>query len=135
MQEGIAQATLLGKFLNEGNHAIDLILSSDTERATSTAALIATEINYPLRQIAFSEKIYSGILNDLLTLMKATPDTKQNVMIVGHYPTVLELNNYLTDTKKLGISTCELILLEIEAGWSDLKSGSGKCILNHHPSC
>jgi phosphohistidine phosphatase len=113
---------------------MDLIMSSDAERAKSTTVLISNALQYPLHQILFTEKIYSGTLNDLLAILKDIPDTIHHVMMVGHFPAILELNNLLSDSVKAGLSTCELIVLEFTEPWTDITSGSGKRILNYYPT-
>lgn len=132
--EGIDQATLLGKFLNSSNYQIDLIIASDAVRAKSTAMLVAAEINYPIHQIQFAEKIYSGAMDDLLAVIQKTPDSVKQVLMVGHCPTIVELNNYLSNSQKNNMETCELTLFNIEGGWSELVSGAGEVMLNYRPS-
>ncbi len=132
--EGMVEATQLGKFLKANNYNADLIISSHAERAKATAQRVAAEINYPVTQIHFEEKIYSGAMNDLLTLIQQTPDSIQRLLLIGHYPTIVELNNYLSDSQKMSMETCELTLLNFNAGWSEIFEGSGELILNYHPS-
>ena len=131
--EGIDQATHLGKFLNSSNYNIDLIIASDAVRAKSTAQLVASEINYPVHQIQFAEKIYSGVMDDLLALIQKTPDSVNRVLLVGHCPTIIELNNYLSDVQKSSMETCELTLFTMEVGWSELFEGAGELKLNYRP--
>jgi len=132
--EGLLEATLLGKFLNSNNFDADLIISSDAERAKATAQQVASEINYPAQRIHFAEKIYSGAMNDLLALIQQTPDSIERMLLIGHYPTLVELNNYLSDSQKMSMETCELTLLSFNASWSEIYEGSGVHILNYHPS-
>jgi len=133
-QEGVVQAQSLGKCLAEANHQMDVIISSNAERAKSTALLIASSINYPIDQIKFVEKIYSGVLDDHRNLIRNIPDTMYKVMMVGHYPTILELHNYLTHSNKPGLSTCELNVLEIKDRWQELTEGGAKCMGNYIPT-
>lgn len=133
--QGIDEAIVLGKYLSANNYNINLIISSYAERARATAHLIASEINYPIHQIQYSEKIYSGTMNDLLTLIQQTSDAVENLLLVGHYPAIVDLNNYLSDSNKTSMETCELICLNFDSSWSAL--GEASCILkmNYHPSC
>jgi phosphohistidine phosphatase len=132
--EGIAEATQLGKFLKANNYNADLIISSHAERAKATSRQVAAEINYPGQRIHFAEKIYSGTMNDLLSLIQQTPDSIEHLLLVGHYPTIVELNNYLSDSQKMSMETCELTLLNFNSGWSGILEGSGEHILSYHPS-
>jgi len=132
---GIKEATMLGKYLNESNHTVDLIISSDATRAHSTATLLASEIKYPIHQIQYSEKIYSGSLSDLLIMIGQTSDSMKTILLVGHYPTIVELNNYLADTQKTSMQPCELTVLAFTSGWSELSMRCGICMLTYLPSC
>lgn len=132
--EGIAEATQLGKFLKANNYNADLIISSHAERAKATAHQVAAQINYPAQRIQFAEQIYSGAMNDLLTLIQQTPESIEHLLLIGHYPTIVELNNYLSDSQKMSMETCELTVLSFNTGWSTIVEGSGDFILNYHPS-
>ena len=132
--EGIFQATQLGKFLNDSNYHIDLIIASDSVRTTSTATLIANTINYPLHQIKWMEKIYHGGLNDLLAIINEISDDVHHLLLVGHNPTISELNNCLTGNQKSSMSTCELNLISIASRWDEIKVGCGHPVLNFQPS-
>ena len=128
--EGVAQATALGTHLAASDYKIDLIISSDAERAKSTAELIASTTHYPSDRILYKQKLYSGTLTDLIHVVREIPNTAQQVLMVGHYPTILELHNHLMNEEKPGMATCELSLAEIEVEWANIQLGSGTSILN-----
>jgi phosphohistidine phosphatase len=132
--EGILQANQLGKYLNESNYNINLIMTSDAVRAKTTATLIANTINYPTHQIKWAEKIYSGGLNELLAILKETPDDTQHLLLVGHNPTISELAIYLSGAPMLSMSTCELNLIQINTMWTELGDGCGKHVLSYQPA-
>jgi phosphohistidine phosphatase len=132
--EGLIQASQLGKFLNESGYSIDLIVASDSVRTTSTASLIADTINYPIPEIEWLEKIYSGALNDLLAIIHNLPDDVQHLLLVGHNPTLSELNNYLSGSQQVTMSTCELSLISIPGRWDEIIAGCGQRVINFQPS-
>jgi phosphohistidine phosphatase len=132
--EGIIQATQLGKYLNESNYNIDLMIASDAVRAKATATLIADTIGYAAHQIKWVEKIYSGGLNELLTILKEIPDATQHILLVGHNPTISELAIYLSGAQGLSMSTCELNLIQMNTIWRYLTEGCGRHVLSYQPS-
>ncbi len=132
--EGFLQAAALGKYLNESNYSIDLMIASNSVRTTTTATLIAHTINYPLHQIKLMEKIYTGGLPDLLAIINEIPDAVQHLLLVGHNPTISELNNYLRGSQNLTMSTCELNLISTNNQWNELTGGCGQGVLNFQPS-
>lgn len=131
--EGILEASQLGKYLLESNYNIDLIIASDSVRTTATASLIARTINYPVDQIMWSEKIYSGSLGDLLEVINRIPDGVQHLLLVGHNPTISELNSYLTGLQHANMSTCELNLIRTVKPWRELAESCGQGVLNYQP--
>ncbi len=132
--EGFLQAAALGKFLIESNYPIDLIIASDAVRTSTTATLIASTINYPTHQIKLTEKIYTGGLPELLAIINEIPDTVQHLLLVGHNPTISELNNFLIGLQTSNMAPCELNLISINNGWDELTEGCGKIVVNFQPS-
>lgn len=134
MPEGFLQAAALGKYLNQSNYSIDLIVASDSVRTNTTANLIASTLNYPTPQIILKEKIYTGGLPDLLAIMNEIPDTVQHLLIVGHNPTISELNSYLIGSQTSNMATCELNLISMTNRWDELTEGCGQIVVNFQPS-
>jgi phosphohistidine phosphatase len=132
--EGFLQAAAVGKYLNESNHSIDLIIASDSVRTNTTASLIAHIINYPPHQIKLMEKIYSGRFPDLLAIIQEIPDAVQHLLLVGHNPAISELNNYITGSLKPTMSTGELNLISMNNRWDELTEGCGQVVSNFQPS-
>ncbi len=132
--EGIIQATQLGKYLNDSNYNVDLMIASDAVRAKTTATLIANTIKYPTHQIKWDEKIYSGGLRELLAILKEIPDDTQHLLLVGHNPTISELAIYLSGAQVLSMSTCELNLIQINTVWAELVEGCGQQVLRYQPN-
>jgi len=122
--EGIHQVHELGKHLIESSVQIDLIITSPAQRAKTTALLIANSLNYPGNKIELASKIYSGNLNDLLKIVKEIRDSNQQVLLVGHNPTLLEFINFLSAVKKQSMSTCELTQLSSATNWHHTIEGS-----------
>lgn len=132
--EGFLQAQALATYLNQSSYSIDLIIASDSVRTTTTATVIASTINYPTHQIKLAEKIYTGGLPDLLAIINEIPDAVQHLLLVGHNPTISELNNYLTGSLNSNMSTCELNLISMNNGWDELTEGCGQIVVNFQPS-
>lgn len=132
--EGIMQAKQVGKYLNASDYHVDLIIASDAARAKATAMLVAAEINYPAHHIQFAEKIYSGTMHDLLDVILKTSNSVQQILLVGHCPTIIELNNYLSNSQKTSMETCELTMFNMDVDWSELVAGAGDIKLNYRPS-
>ena len=131
--EGLLQATQLGRLLQNAKHKIDRIIASDAQRTRSTAIQLATEINYPIKEIRFDERLYNCTLDYALEAVKLTPNSVTNLLLVGHYPSVLQLHNYLSGFTKETMMPCEVSMLTFSTGWSDIDEASAGISFNHCP--
>jgi len=132
--KGQQDAIQLGEYLTKSNSNINLIISSPAIRALSTAYLIAGRINFDLKHILTEESIYSRNELDILKLLNNFPESTHEVLLVGHYPTIVELYNCLTTNEiKPSMDTAELCSLKFDGPWSEVTSGSGSRGSIFHP--
>ena len=124
--KGQQDSIQLGEYLIKNNSNINLIISSPAIRALSTANLIAGRINFDLKHIQTEESIYSHNELEILKLLNKIPESTNEVLFVGHYPTIVELYNYLaTNEIKASMDTAELCSLKFDVPWLGVTSGSG----------
>jgi len=125
-QQGKQDAIQLGEYLTKSNSNINLIISSPAIRALSTAYLIAGRINFDLKHIQTEESIYSRNELEIIKLLNKFPESTNEVLLIGHYPTIVELYNYLTTNEiKASMDTAELCSLKFDVPWLEVTSGSG----------
>jgi phosphohistidine phosphatase len=123
---GVQQANRVGKFLKSKGISLDSILASPAVRARETATQIATQLKIDPTTIKVNQKIYSGSKLDILNLRNELDSLASNVMIVGHFPTIVELYSYLTTGEEIAaMDTAELRPLAFEIPWSELSESSG----------
>lgn len=124
--QGQQDAIQLGGYLKKITTTIDLIISSPAQRAQSTAGLIARQIDFEPNQIRVEESIYSSNKTEILKLLNTLDDSIQEVLLIGHYPTIVELYNYLAiDESKTTMNTAELCSLTFDLSWSEVSGGTG----------
>ncbi|MBN8578282.1 MAG: phosphohistidine phosphatase SixA [Cytophagales bacterium] len=132
--DGERMSQELGKFLNQKNSNLNLILTSPAVRAFQTATHIATELK-TAAEIRIEKDIYSENLLNIFQLLTSVPDNHEEVMIVGHYPTIVELHNYLAHNLKLTImTTAEMAVLHFDSRWFELTAGAAIHEFLFHPS-
>jgi len=125
-QTGEIEATELGKFMKTKNIQLDLIVSSPAERAHTTARLVGQQFNIGVTKIDIHEDIYSEDLMAIIKLINQLDIHYNSVLIVGHYPTIVELYNYLTEKESIpAMSTAELRSLTFETDWAEITAQSG----------
>jgi phosphohistidine phosphatase len=123
---GVQQAKSVGKFLRSKGIFPDVILSSPALRACETAVHISTQLEIDPTIIKVNQTIYSGSKLEILKLIEELDSLANNVMIVGHFPTIVELYSYLTNGEQIAaMDTSEIRALVFEIPWSELSESSG----------
>lgn len=125
-QAGEAEAHELGKILKAKRIKLDLIVCSTAERALKTAGLIGEQLNMGINNIETQEEVYSENLTAILKRITLLDRHYNSVLIVGHFPTIVELYNYLTEKESIAaMNTAELRSLAFECDWAEIASQSG----------
>lgn len=133
-QTGETEANELGKILKAKGIKLDLIVSSPAERALKTARLIGEQLNIGLAKIEIQEDIYLENLMAILKLINQLDTHYNSVLIVGHFPTIVELYNYLTEKESIAaMNTAELRSLTFECDWAEITTQSGSSDLFLQP--
>jgi phosphohistidine phosphatase len=126
-QTGETEAMQLGEFLKTKNIQPILIVSSTAERAHTTAKLIGEQLNFDLTKIETRTEIYAENLIEILKLINQLDTYYNSVLIVGHFPTIVELYNYLTENESIAaMGTAELRSLTFEVDWAQITAQSGR---------
>ena len=121
---GAADARKAGMKLRKRGIAPGLLISSPAPRALYTLRLIAEELNLDPDTIITDSMIYEGGVDDLLGLVRAFPDTVDEVLFCGHNPGVSELAGRLFGAFCDGMGTAEVVSLVLD---TDSWSTAGNC--------
>ena len=123
---GLKEATFMAQKLKELDVAPDYIICSPSIRTTTTLELLCPEINYPLREVLFDQSIYEATLPILISIINSLPNTKNEIALIGHNPSITGLANYLTDNYISCMTTCCIIKIELEIdNWNEIIAGIG----------
>tara|TARA_B100000809_G_C15136148_1_gene530677 strand:- start:2866 stop:3360 length:495 start_codon:yes stop_codon:yes gene_type:complete len=133
-KRGLKDAPFMSEKLKELAFNPDHIISSPSQRTTTTAKLICEEINYPLKDVCFDQSIYEASTNTLISLINLLPNNKNEIVIIGHNPSITELSNYLTDDYIGNMPTCSIVKIELEIdNWNEIVRGIGSQIFFIYP--
>jgi phosphohistidine phosphatase len=133
-QEGETSSTLVGTFLKQKNSNLNLIISSNALRARHTALAIGRALSNTI-PVQVEKVLYSENKLEILKLLSVLPDSVAAVMLVGHYPTIVELHNYLASNKQLtSMHTGQLVALTFDSSWALLSAGVAAHEYTYHPS-
>jgi phosphohistidine phosphatase len=90
-ERGLKDAPKMAKRLIKENIFPDAILSSDAERAKTTAIIIAKEMDFPSKKIAFTKELYHASVSQILSEIKKTDESVTTLFLFGHNPGLNDL--------------------------------------------
>lgn len=114
---GVNDATRLGQLLASHDFSPDLIITSPANRASSTAHIIAQELEYPTDKIQTVSEIYHEGVPSLLECVRNLPPSVGTAMIFGHNPTMeMAVTQLLGAKAEFEMPTCGMACFE---SWVD----------------
>lgn len=136
---GRRDAAAVGTWVAEHVGRPDLVLCSPAVRtrqtwscaASALAAAAAAPVLTP-GEVRLSPAVYEAWPDTLLELVRAVPDDRRTVVLVGHAPGVPALAERLNRASGTGpvgdFPTSALAVLAVEGGWADLGPGSSSLV-------
>jgi phosphohistidine phosphatase len=82
---GVANASLIGRFIEEHGLAPDLALCSSARRTRRTWQLVAAELGHP-SPVEDVDALYLASPEQMLRLLRGQDDRHRRLMLVGHNP-------------------------------------------------
>ena len=119
---GISDAKKMSKFLKDMNIKIDKVLCSNAIRAKETFDLTADGFNFEIDKATYLDKLYFGDTTTIIQDLKELDESLNNILIVGHNPTLHYLVEILTNESINRFTTCNLATISHDGEWVSLKS-------------
>ena len=119
---GISDAKKMSKFLKDMNIKIDKVLCSNAIRAKETFDLTADGFNFEIDKATYSDKLYFGDTTTIIQDLKELEESLNNILIVGHNPTLHYLVEILTNESINRFTTCNLATISHDGEWVSLNS-------------
>lgn len=125
-ERGKKDAPFMANKLKDSGCNPDCFISSPAKRTTETSKIIATAISYDIEKIIFDERIYHSSLPQILQVLNEIPNNFNNIVLIGHNPTLTQLSNCLTDDFIDHIPTCSIVKIELDIDdWKHIIQGIG----------
>lgn len=122
---GLQNATRMGINLVEQQVKFDIVITSPAVRAMNTASLIAEQLHYDTSRIHTNEAVYEASVRTLLQTINQFKDVWENVLLVGHNPSISYLAEYLSKYDIGNMTTCGLVTLNINSKkWAEVSEGT-----------
>ena len=119
---GISDAKKMSKFLKDMNIKIDKVLCSNAIRAKETFDLTADGFNFEIDKATYLDKLYFGDTTTIIQDLKELDESLNNILIVGHNPTLHYLVEILTNESINRFTTCNLATISHNGEWVSLNS-------------
>ena len=124
---GIKDAAKLCVFIKNNGHNLDKVLCSTAKRAKETFDLIADGFNFEIDKTTYTDKLYFGDITDIIKDLRELDESLNNILIVGHNPSLHHLVELLTNEQIDRFTTCNLAIISQDDEWITLNSH--KCSL------
>jgi phosphohistidine phosphatase len=133
-QRGEDNAPEMGHRLAARSIRPSLIISSEANRAITTARVIARAIGYPAEFIHPVRELYLASAGTILKILAHEGKRYNDVMIVGHNPGLTDLANMISDARIDNIPTCGVFAIDAEIDdWAELRDKPGKLAWFDYP--
>lgn len=126
-EEGKQKAKQMALNLRDKNPKIDLIVASPAIRTRETAEIFASTLDYR-KTIMYNEVLYMAFLNELLETISYTFDSVENMLLVGHNPSLTSLALTLVGFKEK-FEEGAVMLIEFDCNsWIDISKSNARLI-------
>jgi len=120
---GMRQSAAVGQFLKSQSVPVDVIISSSALRATTTAQIIAEQLNSD-NEIVIEDELYQASVGTLINMLR-NGDQYHNITIVGHNPTITYFAEFITDSGIEEMRPACVLVMKLDIGnWKELTKGS-----------
>ena len=121
---GMLQCHSVGRFLASRSFPIELILTSDAQRALATTSLITSHLNISNESILHEPNLYQTSIPAMLELLHLH-DSFQHIIIVGHNPTLSYFAEHFTSENIGEIPPGTLLILRGSfSSWRNMSKGN-----------
>jgi len=107
-ERGLKEVNKLGGKLHKKDIHLDLIITSPAVRAITTAQIIANSLDMKRTNFLIDPLVYGAEIAALLKLISGISKRYDDVMIVGHNPSLTDLASHLAG-ESIALSTCSLM--------------------------
>jgi phosphohistidine phosphatase len=121
LEKGLNRTKDIIDFLLAKNTKVDLIISSPAIRALETARVFAQALNYSFGSIKIEQTLYDGDEDNIENLFYDFPQNIENLMIVGHNPTITNFANLLLPEPIDYLPTSGVVCIQFDGKlWSEI---------------
>lgn len=133
-KRGYADAPFMAEILQKLMVKVDAIVSSSALRTRTTAELIAPYLGFPMKNITYDERIYESSDRNLLKILREMPNSINNLILIGHNPSLTSLANLLADSYVYNIPTTGIYAIKFDCNtWEEVGNVKGEFLFFEYP--
>jgi len=102
-------------------HPVDRCLFSPAVRTAATAAAFTGALELPKESAVATASLYEIEPNDLLALLRDTPQDVRHLLVVGHNPGLSLVAARLSPELRSGLSPCAHVTVSFTGEWRELR--------------
>jgi len=127
--KGMRDATRIGRHLYDQKIIPKIIFASPAIRANATAQLVSDGLKTDSEKILLDEELYEASVRTFLEFVKQQDDANNNIMCVGHNPSISYLAEYLTKAEIGDMPPGAVAIIQFNtSNWKDSDQGSGTLV-------
>jgi phosphohistidine phosphatase len=133
--KGIKESMLTGTYLQKSGVALDAIISSSATRTVATTQIVSDAMRSDSDKIAYEDQLYDASLRTFLDVINSLDDHLEQVMCVGHNPTISYLAEFLSNSAFGEMATGGLAIIKFDiVSWNKVAKGTGELVRYVYPS-
>jgi phosphohistidine phosphatase len=133
--KGIKESMLTGIYLLKSGVKLDAIISSSAARTRSTTQIVSDAMRADADKIIYEDQLYDASMRTFLEFINSLEDHLNNVMCVGHNPTISYLAEFLTRSHVGEMATGGLAIIKFDlTSWRKVEKGAGELVNYVSPS-
>lgn len=126
LEKGLKRTRLVIEYLQERNTDIELIITSNAIRAIDTARIIAHAFKVDENNFRIEKGVYMADADSLFDQFFDLPEKVNQVMMIGHNPSITNFANTFMDEKIDYLPTSGVVAINFDTDqWDELP-------LSHH---
>lgn len=133
-ERGLRDAPDMACRFKERAEPLDLIVTSDANRALTTARAFATELGISGDRFLVEPHLYHSNPPTIARIACALPDGAASAMLFGHNPGFSEAVDYFAGDGPGDMPTCGLVRIDFDADhWREVSRGTGTLVWFDYP--
>jgi phosphohistidine phosphatase len=131
---GMIDAARMGKHCSAKLAGVQYLIASPAERTLMTAQVLSEQIGFDFGKVHLAEDLYEGSPRNYLATVNTIPEGYDQVMMIGHNPSITYLAEYLSHAQIGDMPTCGIVAIQFsDLKWTEVSGRTGKLLFFNSP--